>query len=167
MATFAGAIMVAMGVLTGAGVISWTFGPWAACGAVSGMSASYTLGLRFGPRIQNIAPLRTLPGITVRAGALFERYGFAAIMIAYFSGPLRAPVAVVAAISGMRRGKFEVANIVSSCVWTVWAIGLGAVPGAMIEPNSNWLLISFVLVLVLTVGLSAVIMFRPSGRRHK
>jgi len=60
-----------------------------------------------------------------------------------------------------------VANIVSSCVWTVWAIGLGAVPGAMIEPNSNWLLISFVLVLVLTVGLSAVIMFRPSGRRHK
>jgi membrane-associated protein len=155
----AGAIMTAMGVLTGAGVISWSFGPWAACGAALGMSASYTLGLRFGPRIQNIPLLRTRPGIILRARTLFERYGFAAILIAYFSGPLRAPTASVAAISGMRRGKFEAANIVSSLIWTPFAVGIGAIPGTMIEPNGYWLPIGLVLVPAVTVGISAAIMF--------
>ena len=163
----AGAILSAMGVLTGAGVISWTFGPWAACGAVLGMSASFSLGLRFGPRVQNIPLLRNRPGITKRARILFERFGFAAILIAYFSGPLRAPTASVAAISGMRREKFEAANIVSSLVWTLWAVGIGAIPGAMIEPNSHWLPIALVVVPALTVGISAAIMFlraRPAQR---
>jgi membrane-associated protein len=163
----AGAILTAMGVLTGAGVISWTFGPWAACGAVLGMSASYTVGLRFGPRVQNIPLLRTRPGIILRARTLFERFGFAAILIAYFSGPLRAPTASVAAISGMRREKFEAANIVSSLVWTPWAVGIGAIPGAMIEPTSNWLPIALVVVPAVTVGISAAIMFlraRPVQR---
>src|SRR3954466_1830780 len=117
----AGAVVTAMGVLTGAGVISWTFAPWAACGAALGMSASYTLGLRFGAHVQDFPLLRSRPVIIQRARALFERYGFAAILIAYFSGPLRAPTACVAAISGMRRGRFEVANIACSVLWTVGA----------------------------------------------
>jgi membrane-associated protein len=165
----AGAIMAAMGVLTGAGVISWTFGPWAACGAVLGMSASYALGLRFGSRVQNIPLLRTRPGIMLRARKLFERYGFAAILIAYFSGPLRAPMASVAAISGMKREKFEAANIVSSFIWTICAVGVGVIPGAMIEPNSDWLPIGLVLVPALTLAVSAAIMFlrAPSSSRDR
>jgi membrane protein DedA with SNARE-associated domain len=46
-----------------------------------------------------------------RARSLFERFGFVAILIAYFSGPLRAPVAGAAAIAGMARWNFEMANI--------------------------------------------------------
>jgi membrane protein DedA with SNARE-associated domain len=97
----AGAIMGAMGVLAGAGVISWKFALWAPCGAALGMSASYTIGRRLGLRLQGIPFLRQQATLMVRARSLFERFGFVAILIAYFSGPLRAPVAGVAAIAGM------------------------------------------------------------------
>lgn len=163
----AGAVVTAMGVLTGAGVISWSFAPWAACGAVLGMSASYTLGVRYGAHVQNFPLLRSRPVILRRAGTLFERYGFAAILIAYFSGPLRAPTACVAAVSGMRRGKFEAANVASAMLWTLGATAVGAGPGAMIAPDSNWLPIGLILVPAITVGISAAIMLlraRPVRR---
>jgi len=85
------------------------------------------------------------------------------MLIGYFSGPLRAPVASVAAIAGMRRGQFELANIVSALIWAVVAVGIGAIPGAMIEPNSIWLLIGPILVPVITIGISMAILFLRSA----
>lgn len=159
----AGAILTAMGVLIGAGVLSWTIVLWAACGASLGMSASYTLGLHFGPRVQRIPLLRTQAKFIERARGLFERYGFASILIGYFSGPLRGPIASVAAIAGMRRGEFELANIVSSIIWTLVAVGIGAIPGSMIEPNSIWLLFSPLLFPLITIGISLTILFLRSA----
>src|SRR5436190_23913399 len=86
----AGPVITAMGVLAGAGAISWTFGAWAACGAALGMSLSFELGRHFGSRVQNIPLLRSRPAIMTRSRELFARSGFAAILAAYFSGPLRA-----------------------------------------------------------------------------
>jgi membrane-associated protein len=150
----AGAILGAMGVLTGAGVLSWKFALWAPCGAVLGMSASFTIGRCLGPRLQ-----QARPKLMARARSLFERFGFAAILIAYFSGPLRAPVAVVAAIAGMKRWSFELANLFSALVWTVWAIGIGAVPGLLIEPESAWLPVGLVLVPAAMVVISVAIFY--------
>jgi membrane-associated protein len=155
----AGAILTAMGVLTGAGVISWKFAVWAPCGAVLGMSASFAIGRGLGPRLLRISLLRTQPKLMVRARALFERFGFAAILIGYFSGPLRAPVAGVAAIAGMKRWNFELANIFSALVWTACAVGIGAAPGLMIDPNSGWLPVGLVLVPAATVGISVAIVY--------
>jgi membrane protein DedA with SNARE-associated domain len=155
----AGAIMTAMGVLTGAGVISWKFALWAPCGAVLGMSASFAIGRRLGPRLQRIALLRAQPKLMVRARSLFEQFGFVAILIGYFSGPLRAPVAAVAAIAGMTRWNFELANLFSAVVWTVCSVGIGAVPGLMIDPNSRWLPVGLVLVPAATVGISVAIFY--------
>jgi membrane protein DedA with SNARE-associated domain len=155
----AGAIMTAMGVLTGAGVLSWKFALWAPCGAILGMSASFAIGRRLGPRLQRIALLRAQPALMIRAGSLFERFGFVAILIGYFSGPLRAPVAGVAAIAGMTRWNFELANIFSALVWTVCAVAVGAVPGLMIEPNSAWLPVGLVVVPAATVGISVAIVY--------
>jgi membrane protein DedA with SNARE-associated domain len=163
----AGAIMSAMGVLTGAGVISWKFALWAPCGAALGMSASFAIGRRLGLRLQGIPLLRQQTALMVRARSLFERFGFVAILIAYFSGPLRAPVAGVAAIAGMARWNFELANIFSALVWTVCAVGIGAVPGAMIGPNSGWLPVGLVLVPTFTVGISAAILFLRSLRMSR
>lgn len=162
----AGAILTAVGVLIGAGVLSWTIVPWAACGASAGMSASYTLGLRLGSRLQRIPLLGKRPAFLERARGLFQRYGFASILIGYFSGPLRGPVASAAAIAGMRRGQFELANIVSALVWAVVAVGIGAIPGAMIGPNSIWLLIGPFLVPVITIGISSsiLLLWSASGR---
>jgi membrane-associated protein len=155
----AGAIMTAMGVLTGAGVISWKFALWAPCGAVLGMSASFAIGRRLGPRLLRLPLLRSQARLMVRARWLFERFGFVAILIAYFSGPLRATVAGVAAIAGMTRVNFALANIFSALVWTAWSVGIGAVPGMMINQNSDWLLVGLIVVPALTIGLSALIVF--------
>jgi membrane-associated protein len=155
----AGAIMTAMGVLTGAGVISWKFALWAPCGAILGMSASFAIGRRLGPRLQRILLLRAQPKLMDQARSLFERFGFAAILIGYFSGPLRAPMAGVAAIAGMTRWNFELANLCSALVWTVFAVGIGAVPGLMIDPNSGWLAVGLVLVPVATIAISVAIVY--------
>lgn len=129
------------------------------------MSASYTLGLRFGLRVQQIPLLRTRPDFMERARGIFERYGFFSILIGYFSGPLRALVASVAAIAGMRRGQFELANIASALIWAIVAVGIGAIPGAMIEPNSIWMFIAPILAPIITIVISAAILImRPTFR---
>jgi membrane protein DedA with SNARE-associated domain len=161
----AGAMVTAMGVLVGAGVISWTFAPWAMAGAALGMSLSYWLGLRFGPRIEALPLLRKRSGLIGRARALFMRYGFLAIFIAYFSGPLRAPMASVAAMAGMPRRRFELANVVSAVVWTISAAAIGAIPGMLIEADSAWLPIGLILVPAITVAISAAIVsLRPRAK---
>jgi membrane protein DedA with SNARE-associated domain len=153
----AGAVLTAMGVLVGAGVLPWTIVPWGACGAIAGMSVSYTLGVRLGSR----------SAVMERAEALFARYGFAAILIGYFSGPLRAPMACVAAIAGMRRARFELANIASAFIWAMAAVGVGAGPGALAGPNQLSLLVVAILVPALMIGVSAGILFlrKLAGKR--
>ena len=161
----AGAFLTAMGVLVGAGIFSWTIVVWAACGAVVGLSGSYSIGLRLGASVRRMSLLRRWPDLMDRAEALFLRYGFAAILIAYLSGPLRAPVAAVAAIAGMRRVPFELANLVSAFVWAAFSVCLGAAPGTLIDPNSPWLLIAPFLVPLITVGISIIILLlQKTGR---
>jgi len=154
----AGAILTALGVLTGAGIVSWTFVLWAICGASLGMSVSYSLGLLFGPRLQRIPILRSRPELAEHARGLFARYGYAAILIGYYSGPLRSVVASVSATAGMPRRKFELANIVSAVIWSAGAAAIGAIPGTLIEPGSPWLLAGVVLVPLVTIGLTVLLL---------
>jgi membrane-associated protein len=154
----AGAILTALGVLTGAGVVSWTFVLWAICGASLGMSVSYSLGLRFGPRLQRIPTLRSRPELTERARSLFERYGYAAILIGYYAGPLRSIVASVAAIMGMSRGKFETANAISAVLWVTGAVSIGAIPGTLFESGSAWLLAGVIVVPLITIALTLLLL---------
>jgi membrane protein DedA with SNARE-associated domain len=154
----AGAILTALGVLTGAGVVSWTFILWAICGVSLGMSISYSLGLLFGSRLQRIPMLQSRPELTERARSLFERYGSAAILIGYYAGPLRAIVASVAAILGMPRGKFETANVISAVLWVVGAVSIGAMPGTLFEPGSPWLLGGVIVVPLITIGLTLLLL---------
>lgn len=160
----AGAILTAFGVLIGAGVISWTAVLWGIFGACLGMSASYSIGLRLGPRVQEIPLLRAGPQLLERARLLFERYGFASILIGYFCGPLRAAVACVAAFAGMTRASFELANVTSSIVWAFAIIGIGVLPGTMIGANSVWLFLGPIFVPVITIGISVGIWFLRSTR---
>jgi membrane-associated protein len=155
----AGSFLTAMGVLVGAGVISWTILIWAACGASLGMTACFALGQHFGAHVQQIPMLRNRPEFMRRAEAIFEKHGFLSILIGYFSGPLRAPIASIAAIAGMGRLKFELANISSAFIWSAFALGIGAAPGAIIERDSIWLLIAPVLVPAAMVGLSAAVYY--------
>jgi membrane protein DedA with SNARE-associated domain len=73
-------------------------------------------------------------------------------------------MASIAAIAGMRRIQFELANLVSAFVWVGLAVGIGAVPGVLIDPSSPWLLITPVLVPLITIGLSASILLVRRGK---
>lgn len=158
-----GSFLTAMGVMVGAGIISWTIVLWAAVGAMAGCSTSYTAGLRFGSSVRGIRTLQKWPGLMDRAQALFLQYGLASVLIGYFSGPLRAPVASMAAIAGMRRAQFELANIISAFVWAAFAVGVGAAPGILIAPGSPWLLVAPFLAPVITIGISAgILLFRKA-----
>jgi membrane-associated protein len=162
----AGAILTSLGVLVGAGVLPGTIVLWGACGGITGMSVSYALGVRFGSRTKHLG--RFQAAVMERAEALFARYGFAAILIGYFSGPLRAPVACVAAIAGMPRGKFALANIASALIWATASVGVGVGPGAVAGSSGLSLLAAAILVPALMIGVSAAILFlrRLTGKRR-
>lgn len=161
-----GAALTSLGVLVGAGMLSWTIVLWAMCGASAGMSLSYSIGLRLGPSVQRIPLLRTRPELVARTHELFEKYGFISILIAYFFGPLRGTIAAIAAIAGMRRALFELANIASALVWSVFTMGIGIVPGALIERDSIWVLITPILIPIVVMGISFTVMFFRA-RRYK
>lgn len=153
----AAAIVTATGVLIGAGVVSWTFILWTICGAALGMSVSYELGKRYGPRLLDMPMLQLRQQLVARVRGLFDRYGLAAIMVGYHIGPARALVTSVAGIAGMPRLKFETASILSAAVWIVDHALIGAIPGTFIDAGSPWLLpVTFGapgVVMVLTVVL--------------
>lgn len=163
----AGAVITGMGVLGGAGAVSLTFIIWAAGGAALGMSVSYTIGLRLGPRMEKLPLLRTRPELILRARELFGAYGFVAILIGYFSGPLRAPIAGVAAMAGMARPQFEFASILSAIIWALVAAAVGALPGTLVDLDNPWWPVGFLVGPAVTVAISAAIYVwrtRPKGR---
>ena len=102
--------------------------------------------------------LRSRPELIERARGLFERYGYVAILIGYYSGPLRSLVASASAIAGMPRGKFELANVMSAVAWSAGAVAIGAIPGTLIEPGSAWLVPGVILVPLVTIGLTALLL---------
>src|SRR5947209_2667810 len=86
----AGTILVALGTFAGSHLIQWTVCLWAAAGAVTGSIVSFAFGIWLGPIILQSRTLKKRRHLVERAHALFETYGFAAIFVGYFSGPLRA-----------------------------------------------------------------------------
>jgi membrane protein DedA with SNARE-associated domain len=153
-----GAIITALGVLMGAGVVSWTFILWAIGGAALGMSVSYGLGQWFGPRLLTMPIVQARPQLVERVRALFARYGVIAILIGYYTGPPRSLVASTAAIAGMPRVKFEIANILFATIWVAGAATIGAVPGTLIEPDSPWLLAGALIMPVVTIALTVLLL---------
>src|SRR5262245_162963 len=92
-----GAILASAGVLVGAGVCSWSTIVWAAAGAYCGCSVSFSIGKRFGSSLIGLSTTQAwLKAVNV-AKQIFRRQGQLAILVGYFAGPARAPVAAVAA----------------------------------------------------------------------
>jgi membrane protein DedA with SNARE-associated domain len=112
------AILLGVGGLVGAGlldpawVIAWTF-----VGAVTGNWASYVIGRRIGPRAYRSWPLNRNRRGVARARLFFRRFGFAAVLLSRFLGPLRAIVPLVAGVMEMGSHRFQVANLISAIIW--------------------------------------------------
>lgn len=154
-----GTILNAIGVLVGAGLASWTVVLWAAIGAAIGTSASFALGRGLGPHARRLPILRQRLHLFQRAEEIFAKYGVTSLVIGYFSGPLRAPIAIIAAIAGMSRRRFEIANGMIALLWSAASVLIGSVPGSFANLGDDSLVVMLIAVPAAAVVVSALVVF--------
>ncbi|MFC0385794.1 DedA family protein [Muricoccus vinaceus] len=124
------ALLLAMGALIGSGIVD----PWpvllaCAIGGILGDAVGYALARAFGP----YAVRRRLPRSCWRAYAwsvaVFRRWGWWAVFVGRFIGPMRAVTPLAAGVTGMRNLPFHTANILSALVWAPLVLMPGTVGG--------------------------------------
>lgn len=112
------AVMLAIGGLIGADTLdAWPIFLWAVLGSVIGDWISYAFGNRIGPRVYRRWPLNRHRPAVARTRLFFRKYGFAAIFMGRFLGPIRATVPLVAGVLTMPKRPFQIANIASAALW--------------------------------------------------
>lgn len=111
-------VMLAAGALVGAGTLPfvdlWIGG---ALGAALGDAISWWVGRRLGPSVHRLWPFSRHPEMLAAATRVFARWGWLAIFVGRFVGPLRASVPTVAGLAGMPPLAFQLANFGSAILW--------------------------------------------------
>jgi membrane protein DedA with SNARE-associated domain len=85
-----------------------------ALGAALGDWLSYWIGQVCKQRIARMWPFSTHPALLPRGEAFIRKWGALAILIARFSGPLRASVPIVAGTLDLPLRVFQIANFTSA-----------------------------------------------------
>ncbi|MGZ3411213.1 MAG: DedA family protein [Xanthobacteraceae bacterium] len=119
-------VLVGVGALIGAtGIQFWPIMISATLGAAFGDWVSYWLGLKFEHTIAKLWPLSRYPDLMPRGHAFVERWGFYAVFVGRFFGPLRASVPLAAGILEMPWWPFQIANFTSAFLWAFMLLTLG------------------------------------------
>lgn len=130
------AILLSVGGLMGAGLVDpVSTALWAFFGAIAGNWASYAIGRRIGPQAYRSWPLNRNRRGVARARLFFRRYGFAAVFLSRFLGPMRAVVPVVAGVMEMRSRRFQAANLISGALWIPAIFAPGYVAAESLGPD--------------------------------
>jgi membrane protein DedA with SNARE-associated domain len=112
------AMLVGIGTLiTISGLDFWSIWIAASLGAATGDWFSYWLGAHFQHRVAGWWPLSKYPQMLPKGEVFFQRWGWMAVVIGRFSGPMRATVPLAAGITGMPRLPFQLANFGSAFIW--------------------------------------------------
>ncbi len=112
-------ILVAIGALSAASGISlWPLVIADGFGAMLGYALSYWLGLRYSSTILHWKVFERHPVAIQKSHLFFEKYGSVSVFLGHFFGPVRAFIAIIAGINGMRALPFHIANITSSFLWS-------------------------------------------------
>jgi membrane protein DedA with SNARE-associated domain len=123
------AMLVGIGTLiTASGLDFWTIWIAASLGAALGDWVSYWLGNRFQHKVAGWWPLSRYPAMLPAGEAFFRRWGWMAVVLGRFSGPLRATVPLVAGITRMPFVPFQLANVGSAFLWAAVLLA----PGGML-----------------------------------
>ncbi|HBI84398.1 DedA family protein [Orrella sp. NBD-18] len=112
------ALLLMAGGLIGAGTLPmFTTLLWGYAGAIIGDALSYQIGKWMGPSVLRCRPLKNQRRNIAKARLFFYRYGFLAVLVGRFLGPLRSTVPTVAGVMGMPAFRFQAANILSAIFW--------------------------------------------------
>lgn len=112
------ALMLLIGGLIGSGIIDpFPVVAGAISGAILGDIASYMMGKWLGLSVVHRWPLRHYRERVARVRLFFRKYGFLAVFLGRFFGPLRCTVPLVAGMMGMDQRRFQAANIISAILW--------------------------------------------------
>lgn len=124
------ALLLGVGVLIGQGILDpWTTVAGAAVGAVLGDAVGFWVTRWIGARaVRRRIPPAHRRGYA-RAVLLMRRYGWWAVFVGRFFGPLRAIIPVAAGVAGMREWSFQTANVASAVVWAPVMLLPGSVAG--------------------------------------
>jgi membrane protein DedA with SNARE-associated domain len=121
------AMLVGIGALvTVSGLSFYEIWIAASLGAALGDWVSYWIGARYGWKVKDVWPFTRFPNLLPQGEAFFQRYGWLAVVLGRFSGPLRASVPLVAGIVKMPQTIFQLANFGSAFLWA----GALMIPGA-------------------------------------
>lgn len=122
------AILVGIGTVIGGSspFIFWLIVVAAGCGAALGDWLSYWLGYHYHEQVRQMWPLNKTPGLIDKGHVFFEKYGAWAVVLARFSGPLRASVPIVAGITEMPWLRFQIANWSSAFLWAFVLLSPGS-----------------------------------------
>lgn len=166
-------VMFGAGVLVGHGTmqLGWALAA-ATAGAIVGDALSYELGRQGQDRVREWSLFRRHSGAIVRAGSLVASHGAASVVIARFTGAVRAFVPLLAGLARMSRTKFYITNVVSALLWAPAHILPGVVFGASLhvaEQASGRLAILMLLIAALlwaAIGIAhlAVLATAPLAR---
>lgn len=125
---FATGTLIATGILDAGPILFWGI-----IGAIAGDALSFWLGRWMGPKVLRHKRLNAYRRKVARARLFFYRYGFFAVLIARFLGPLRCFIPTVAGVMGMPELRFQLANIISAILWLPALLAPGYLASLSVE----------------------------------
>lgn len=124
------ALLLTMGALIGAGLVpAWPVVLACMIGGILGDAVGYWVARAIGP----YAVRKRLPK-SLRRGyawstAVFRRWGWWAVFVGRFVGPMRAVTPLAAGVVGLRNRTFQSANVLSAILWAPLVLMPGSVGG--------------------------------------
>jgi membrane protein DedA with SNARE-associated domain len=165
---FAG-LAIQQGQLDGGTVIGWSI-----AGAVVGDAVTYWIGRWIGPSIVHQWPLNREKAAVARAKLFFRRYGFLAIFIGRFLGPVRPTIPLVGGIMRMGHIPFQAANVASAVMWVPFMLFWGYIFSKLAGDLStlttaHWVaLAALMLAMMVGAGVAATrVQGKDAGKRKE
>jgi len=162
------ALMIATGGLIGSGIVHPApIVLWGLAGAVFGDALSYWIGRWIGPGLLRHRWLRQQRTGVARAKVFFVRYGFLAILIGRFLGPIRSTIPTVAGMMKMQHLSFQLANVLSALLWVPLMLAPGYLTARGLSSAQHSDKITIVVGTVLSVGAGVWLLLAMTRKRRK
>jgi len=142
---------------------------WGYAGAILGDALSFWLGKWLGPRVLRLKLLKAHRNTVARARLLCFRYGFLAVLLGRFLGPLRSVIPTVAGVMGMSEKKFQLANVLSALLWVPALLAPGYLTAISIDSarHSRESFIYSALGCAVLIGIAVLIWKTRSAQQSK